>query len=62
MKESFSIYKQEDNVYNVRTFFILDEDLAAKAREKAMQQALKETEMEQEFGNSVKMFTSEFVK
>lgn len=62
MKESFSIYKEEENEYIVRTFFILDEDLAAKAREKAMQQALKETEMEQEFGNSVKMFTSEFVK
>lgn len=62
MKESFAIFKVDGEYYHVRTYYIIDEVSALKAREEAMDKALKETATEQVFGSSVNTWVKEFVK
>lgn len=59
MQESFSIIRSIDNgEYEMQTYFIINEDAASKARIRAMENALKESEAAQKYAEKV----SEFVK
>lgn len=59
MQESFAIYRElRDGSKTVRVFFIINEDAATKARIRAYENAMKESEAAQKYATKV----SEFVK
>ncbi|MBO7589788.1 MAG: hypothetical protein J6T18_10250 [Bacteroidaceae bacterium] len=63
LQEKFSLIRQIDKdggdpVYEMQTYFIVDENAASKARVRAYEQALKESEAAQKLGSRI----SEFVK
>ena len=60
LKHSYSIIKDNgDGTYEVQAFFIVNEDEAHKARMRALENTLAETEMEQEFARKVSEFVGE---
>lgn len=60
MKESFSVIKTNpDGTYEMQTFFIVNENAAALARLRAMEQAKRETEMAQETADKISKFVRE---
>lgn len=63
LQEKFSLIRQIDKdggdpVYEMQTYFLVDENAASKARVRAYEQALKESEAAQKLGSRI----SEFVK
>ena len=56
--KSFSIVKDNGTSKSYQAFYIINEESASKARIKALQQAVKETEVAQEYARKI----SEFVK
>ena len=60
LKESFSIVKEHANgTREYKTFFIIDESSASKARVRAMENALKETKVAQEYATKISEFVRE---
>lgn len=60
MQESFSVIKDNKNgTYSMQTFFIINEDAAVKARIRAMENALKESEAAQKYAKKVSDFVRE---
>lgn len=60
LRESFSIIRDlGDGTFEMQTFFIVDQDAASKARIRAMENALKETEMAQKHATKVSEFVNE---
>jgi len=58
-KESYSVVKEYGNEKQYRTFFIVNEDDALKARIRAMEMAAKETALAQQYANQVVEFVRE---
>ena len=60
MQESFSVIKDnKDGTYSMQTFFIINEDAAGKARIRAMENAMKESEAAQKYAKKVSDFVRE---
>ena len=60
MQESFSVIKDNKNgTFSMQTFFIINEDAAVKARIRAMENALKESEAAQKYAKKVSDFVRE---
>ena len=60
MQESFSVIKDnKDGTYSMQTFFIINEDAAVKARIRAMENAMKESEAAQKYAKKVCDFVRE---
>ncbi len=60
MQESFSVIKDnKDGTYSMQTFFIINEDAAVKARIRAMENAMKESEAAQKYAQKVSDFVKE---
>lgn len=60
MQESFSVIKDnKDGTYSMQTFFIINEDAAVKARIRAMENAMKESEAVQKYAKKVSDFVRE---
>lgn len=60
MQESFSVIKDnKDGTYSMQTFFIINEDAAVKARIRAMENAMKESEAAQKYAKKVSDFVRE---
>ena len=60
MQESFSVIKDnKDGTYSMQTFFIINEDAAVKARIRAMENAMKESEAAQKYAKKVSDFVCE---
>lgn len=60
LRESFSIIRDlGDGTFEMQTFFIVNQDAASKARLRAMENALKETEMAQMHAEKVSEFIRE---
>jgi hypothetical protein len=62
MKESLSVYKVESNKTVVEAYFIIDEQNARNVRKQSMDEALKETALEQVFGSAVDDWVKKFIK
>ena len=61
--ESFSIYKTLGNgEKTMQTYFIVNEDAATKARIRAYENALKESETAQKYADKVSLFVREGFK
>ena len=59
LKESYSIIREiRPGLFEMQTYFIVNEDAAMKARIRALENAAKETEIAQKYANKI----SEFVK
>lgn len=62
MRESYSIIRSVDKKngeFEMQTFFIVDESAATRARIRAMENALKESEAAQKYANKVSQFVRE---
>ena len=60
LQQSYSIYKEVGNgVKEIRVYFIVNEDAASKARIKAYETALKESEAAQKYAEKVSEFVRE---
>lgn len=60
MQESFSVIKDnKDGTYSMQTFFIINENAAVKARIRAMENAMKESEAAQKYAKKVSDFVRE---
>lgn len=62
MRESYSIIRmidKEKGEYEMQTFFIVDESAATRARIRAMENALKESEAAQKYAEKVSQFVQE---
>ncbi len=60
MQESFSVIKDNKNgTFSMQTFFIINEDAAVKARIRAMENALKESQAAQKYAQKVSDFVRE---
>jgi len=60
LQESFCIYRPlNDKEFEMQTFFIINEDAALKARIRAMENALKESEAAQKYAERVSDFVRE---
>ena len=60
MQESFSVIKDnKDGTYSMQTFFIINEDAAVKARIRAMENAMKESQAAQKYAKNVSDFVRE---
>ncbi|GHS85998.1 hypothetical protein FACS1894201_06390 [Bacteroidia bacterium] len=60
LQQSFSIVKEKsDGTREYKTFYIIDEESASKARVRAMENAVKETQLAQEYANKVTEFVRE---
>lgn len=60
MQESFSVIKDnKDGTFSMQTFFIINEDAAVKARIRAMENAMKESEAAQKYAKKVSDFVRE---
>lgn len=63
LSESFSIIKDNpDGTYEMQTFYIVNENAAARARERAHEQAAKETSLAQENANKIADFVRQGLK
>ena len=60
MQESFSVVKDfKDGTHEMQTYFIINEDAATKARIRAMENALKESQAAQKYAKKVSEFVQE---
>ena len=60
MQESFSVIKDNKNgTYSMQTYFIINEDAAVKARIRAMENAMKESQAAQKYAKNVSDFVRE---
>lgn len=62
MRESYSIIRlldKKSGEYEMQTFFIIDENAATRARIRAMENALKESEAAQKYAEKVSQFVQE---
>lgn len=60
MEPSYTIIRQNpDGTYEVRTYFIVVESAAAKARQRALEQAMKESEVAQKHADKISGFVKE---
>jgi hypothetical protein len=60
MQESFSVVKDfKDGTHAMQTYFIINEDAATKARIRAMENALKESQAAQKYAKKVSEFVQE---
>ena len=63
LQESFSVVKDfKDGTHAMQTFFIVNEDAATKARIRAMENALKESQAAQKYAKKVSEFVQEGFK
>lgn len=63
LMESYSVIRENgDGTYELQTFFIVSEAAASKARMRAYENALKESEAAQRYGNKVADFVREGFK
>lgn len=59
LQESYSIIKTNpDGTYEIQTFFIVDESIARVARNAALEAALKDTNLAQQYANKVREFAN----
>ena len=61
MKESLSLYRNLNGKVEVSAYYLIDEQNAGKVRSRAMDEALKETALEQVFGTAVDEWVKKFV-
>lgn len=60
LNPSYSIIKTNpDGTYEIQSFFIVDESVARVARQQALDQALKESELAQKYGDKVSKFVND---
>lgn len=60
MEPSYSIIRQNpDGSYEIRAYFIIPESQAAKARQRALEQALKDSEAAQKYADKISSFVNE---
>ncbi len=60
MEPSYSIIRTNpDGTYEIRTYFIVAESAAAKARQRALDEALKSSEAAQKYGDKISGFVKE---
>jgi hypothetical protein len=60
LQQSFSIVKEKDNgMREYKTFFIIDEEAASQARIRAMESAVLETQLAQEYAQKITDFVRE---
>jgi uncharacterized protein YdaU (DUF1376 family) len=60
LQQGFSIVKEKsDGTREYKTFFIINEDAASKARIRAIENAMKETNIAQEYANKISEFVRE---
>ncbi len=60
MEPSYSIIrKNADGTYEVQSFFIVEESAARKARQRALEGALKESEAAQKYADKIAGFVNE---
>lgn len=62
ISESFSMEKDNGKVKQYRVFYLVNEEKAAEARRRAMEHAMKESEMSQQFSNKISGFVQEGFK
>lgn len=62
MKESFSLCRLNGSQYEVISYFIIDEEAAVTARERALRESIKETGLELELASEIDNWVKEFVK
>lgn len=62
MKESFSLCRLNGSYYEVISYFIIDEETAVTARERALRESIKETDLEFELASEIDNWVKEFVK
>ena len=59
VKPSLTIYKENEGIKQYRTFYVVNEDEAAKARLNAIKQASEETKVAQEYAKKISDFVNE---
>ncbi|NDV45993.1 hypothetical protein D0T49_02930 [Paludibacter sp. 221] len=59
ISESYSIVRKKGDVNEYRILYTVNEDRAAKMRKKAMQEALEESKLAQDYANKVSEFVNE---
>ena len=60
MRESFSIIQtNKDGTFNMQVYYIVDEDAASKARVRALNNALQESQAAQKYADKIKSFVEE---
>lgn len=60
MESSYSIIRTNpDGTYEIQTFFIVSENAASKARQRALEEALKSSEAAQQYGEKIAGFVKE---
>lgn len=63
LKPSFSVIKSNgDGTYSMQSFFLIDEEAASIARVRALERAVKETEIAQQYANKICDFVKEGFK
>ncbi len=59
MKESMALYRQlPDGTYEINTYYIVSENAAAKARMRALENAMKESEAAQRYADKISEFVN----
>ena len=59
IKPSLTIYKENDGVKTFRTFFLINEESASKARLNAIKRAVEETKAAQKYAEKITKFIEE---
>ncbi len=60
VKSAYTLYKEnKDGKYDVRGYFLVDLESASKARKRAMELALEESELAHKYGNEISNFIDE---
>lgn len=60
VKSAYTLYREnKDGKYDVRGYFIVDQESASKARKRAMEMALEESELAHKYGNEISNFIDE---
>lgn len=60
MEESFALVRERPNgTYEVEVFYVVSENRAAKARMRALENALKESEAAQKYADKLSQFVQE---
>lgn len=63
LQKSFSLYRErKDGLYDVRVYFLLDEDKASKTRIRALKNAAAEAQIAQEIADDMSKFINEGFK
>lgn len=62
LHEAISVKRTQNNILEVESYYLIDENDAYKVRKDAMDQALKETATEQIFGTAVDEWVKKFVR